>query len=419
MRKTNLNPLGVTGYLMLNGQTIDQATIVGQDGVGVKRVLVMDVQSNDLVDLALGPAGECGDRSDGSDGSLFFLTVREAPAGATPGAAQIIADSMRDHSGNQGDGGWSYGYYDQRADVELGNGVYDASDFIAFLNDGSGVVSATNQWHSAGNKWDLLDQGIAGQAFGPWTEITCSGGHPAGNGLPDHSVHWAIRRWTSDQSGVIELSATAFNAGAGDGMVARIFLNGSPIYSGLTDGIPLRIRMVLTVATGDVIDFCIDPDGAGNLAVGGLNTVNDGADGSLFPITIRQTVGTPAVETDCQDGIDNDGDLATDCADSDCESAPNCQGVQFRRGDSNADGQINITDGIYVLNYLFLGGPTPTCIEAANPNDDPQVNITDGIYILNFLFLGGPPPAAPGQESCGKDPAGSPNDLGCSAYDRC
>ena len=70
-------------------------------------------------------------------------------------------------------------------------------------------------------------------------------------------------------------------------------------------------------------------------------------------------------------------------------------GTQFIRGNANADAVLNITDGIYVLNFLFLGGPAPPCAEAANANGDAVLNITDGIYILNFLFLGGPPPAAP------------------------
>ncbi|MGQ9588842.1 MAG: PKD domain-containing protein [Planctomycetota bacterium] len=93
----------------------------------------------------------------------------------------------------------------------------------------------------------------------------------------------------------------------------------------------------------------------------------------------------------------------------------------FHRGDANADGGINITDGIYILNYLFLGGPGPPCLEAANPNDDDAVNITDGIYVLNFLFLGGPAPADPGpaDRPCGPDPAGSPSDLGCASYTAC
>jgi hypothetical protein len=93
----------------------------------------------------------------------------------------------------------------------------------------------------------------------------------------------------------------------------------------------------------------------------------------------------------------------------------------FHRGDPNNDGSVNITDGIYVLNFLFLGGPAPTCLESANPNDDASINITDGIYILNYLFLGGPAPVAPGSvgNPCGPDRAGSPTDLGCAVYTHC
>lgn len=71
------------------------------------------------------------------------------------------------------------------------------------------------------------------------------------------------------------------------------------------------------------------------------------------------------------------------------------RGVPFVRGDANADGGLNITDGIFVLNFLFLGGDMPPCMESSDTNADGQVNITDGIYVLNFLFLGGPEPPAP------------------------
>jgi hypothetical protein len=40
--------------------------------------------------------------------------------------------------------------------------------------------------------------------------------------------------------------------------------------------------------------------------------------------------------------------------------------ASFRRGDGNADGEVNITDGIFVLNFLFLGGPEPP---APGPTD--------------------------------------------------
>ena len=92
-------------------------------------------------------------------------------------------------------------------------------------------------------------------------------------------------------------------------------------------------------------------------------------------------------------------------------------GAGFRRGDSNASGDLNITDGVYVLNYLFLGGPEPPCQDAADSDDNGTLNITDGVRILNYLFLGGPAPPAPGPDSCGEDP--SADDLPTCVYTSC
>jgi hypothetical protein len=82
----------------------------------------------------------------------------------------------------------------------------------------------------------------------------------------------------------------------------------------------------------------------------------------------------------------------------------------LRRGDGNGDGQQNITDGIYVLNALFTGGPAPRCRDAADSDDNGVVNITDPIYLLNFLFAGGMRPPAPFPD-CGEDP--TPDALPC------
>ena len=91
--------------------------------------------------------------------------------------------------------------------------------------------------------------------------------------------------------------------------------------------------------------------------------------------------------------------------------------TRFLRGDSDSSGAINITDGIFVLNFLFLGGPNPSCADAADADDSGTHNITDGIYVLNFLFLGGPNPPSPGTESCGDDP--TVDDLDCAEYSNC
>ncbi|MGQ9591173.1 MAG: hypothetical protein ACUVYA_12885 [Planctomycetota bacterium] len=111
----------------------------------------------------------------------------------------------------------------------------------------------------------------------------------------------------------------------------------------------------------------------------------------------------------CDNGIDDDGDRLVDCADPSCAANPACA-KRFERGDADSSGSFNITDGIFILNYLFLGGPTPGCLDAADTNDDGGVNITDGIYILNFLFLGGSAPPPP-HEACGTDP--TEDSTGC------
>ena len=75
----------------------------------------------------------------------------------------------------------------------------------------------------------------------------------------------------------------------------------------------------------------------------------------------------------------------------------------FVRGDVDGSGSIDITDGIRVFLFLFLGGAEPVCFDGADANDDSSVDITDGIVILNFLFRGGVKPAAPGPRRCGFD----------------
>ncbi|MFP6739439.1 MAG: metallophosphoesterase [Planctomycetota bacterium] len=95
----------------------------------------------------------------------------------------------------------------------------------------------------------------------------------------------------------------------------------------------------------------------------------------------------------------------------------------FKRGDTDGDGEILITDAVRILNYLFLGGDLISCPEAANFDNSESVDISDGIHVLNYLFRGGPPPAPPGPPpgGCGPDPdpAGGAGDLGCGEYSGC
>ncbi|MBI4583248.1 MAG: right-handed parallel beta-helix repeat-containing protein [Planctomycetes bacterium] len=82
---------------------------------------------------------------------------------------------------------------------------------------------------------------------------------------------------------------------------------------------------------------------------------------------------------------------------------PEPPNVHFRRGDANEDGDVDITDAIRVLEFLFLGGVEISCHDAADIDDSGAVDISDPIYLLQHLFLRGDPPLAP-FPGCGGDP---------------
>jgi hypothetical protein len=58
-------------------------------------------------------------------------------------------------------------------------------------------------------------------------------------------------------------------------------------------------------------------------------------------------------------------------------------------GDADGSGFVNITDAVYLIQYIFGGGPEPDPYEAGNANCDGVVNVTDAVYLINYIFGGG------------------------------
>ena len=88
----------------------------------------------------------------------------------------------------------------------------------------------------------------------------------------------------------------------------------------------------------------------------------------------------------------------------------------FMRGDSNSDSELDLSDPVSTLGYLFGGQAEPTCLDAADADDSGELEVTDAIYVLNFLFLGGPSPPSPSEE-CAFDP--TTDGLSCRAHAPC
>jgi hypothetical protein len=79
----------------------------------------------------------------------------------------------------------------------------------------------------------------------------------------------------------------------------------------------------------------------------------------------------------------------------------------FRRGDCNHNGLIagHVGDIAFLLNRLFAGGREPACEASCDANDDGLVNVSDAVYLIDWMFMGGPAPPAP-YPDCGPDPTG-------------
>lgn len=88
----------------------------------------------------------------------------------------------------------------------------------------------------------------------------------------------------------------------------------------------------------------------------------------------------------------------------------------FLRGDADRDRAIGLTDAVFVLNYLFVAGRQPGCMDSADIDNNSSVELSDAIFVLNYLFLGGRPPPAPFEE-CGEDTG--KDELSCESYPGC
>ena len=79
--------------------------------------------------------------------------------------------------------------------------------------------------------------------------------------------------------------------------------------------------------------------------------------------------------------------------------------VRFRRGFVNRDARLDLSDAIFLINYIFLGGLEPECLPSANVNGDSRLDLSDSIWLIGYIFRGTAPPRDPFQE-CGDDPRG-------------
>jgi hypothetical protein len=63
-------------------------------------------------------------------------------------------------------------------------------------------------------------------------------------------------------------------------------------------------------------------------------------------------------------------------------------------GDADGNSMINITDAVYLIAYIFGGGPAPVpyAVCSGDADGNCMVNITDAVFLINYIFGGGAAP---------------------------
>ncbi|MEM7231597.1 MAG: thrombospondin type 3 repeat-containing protein [Planctomycetota bacterium] len=392
----------------------------------------------------------------------------------------VVASSEVDWSteGEQGAGAWLYGFYEATSDVD---GRYATSDFVPFENSsgplGGPTDPAGNHW--SGDAWDLIEAPRGPWTFLGKEQARPNGSTsfplveqwPIRRWVVDRTgnfeIRWTLRKDEDRGRGVTGLlflngdeidraSIEGDDTAGVDRAVVKFLEPGDIVDLAVTPEGPDGNRddtsdLAATSLRLSFASFDFDRDGYSNVCDNcpGIRNENqeDGDDDGLGDVcdtcpsnfdpeqtdSDRDRVGDacdncPEVSNAEQVDSDRDGlgDACDNCPftanadqlDSDGDGLGDvCDGIQFRRGDSNADSSVDIADGVSIFGFLFLGGETPPCRDAADANDDSSIDITDGIYILNYLFLGGPSPLRPGPDSCGEDTTDDGLDCGSTSDD--
>lgn len=63
-------------------------------------------------------------------------------------------------------------------------------------------------------------------------------------------------------------------------------------------------------------------------------------------------------------------------------------------GDPDGSGIVTISDVVFLIQYIFAGGPSPNPLAAGDADCNGIVTISDAVYLINYIFSGGPAPCA-------------------------
>src|SRR5690606_14822151 len=55
-------------------------------------------------------------------------------------------------------------------------------------------------------------------------------------------------------------------------------------------------------------------------------------------------------------------------------------------GDSDGSSLVSVTDAVYLINYIFSGGPAPIPSMAGDCDCSGSISISDAVYLITYIF---------------------------------
>lgn len=156
---------------------------------------------------------------------------------------ELLADSVAEYGPEQGERGWSYGYLEP-----AGEGTF--MEMPTYVAGG-----ADPGWYA----------GVGGVY---WTMMDAESAHPNGEtttGGRQAVEQWAVRRWTSDVEGEIDVTGAFAKVsidGESNGVAAYIYVDDVLSWAWFLEGWDdkgITYSKRFTVAEGSTVDFVIDP----------------------------------------------------------------------------------------------------------------------------------------------------------------
>ena len=245
--------------------------------------------------------------------------------------------------------------------------VYGSDLVAGGVFDTAGVTPANNIARWNGSTWLVLGSGMNGYissltVYG--ADLVAGGGFTqAGGSSANYIARWNGSTWN------------ALGSGMSGGWITEV--SALTIY-----GSDLIAAGIFTQAGGNLANYIARWNGST------WNALGSGMSGGSYPGVYALTVYNSKLIAG-GNFIQAGGIPAHFIAGWDGSSWSR---VGYVCGDVNGDGVIDVGDVVYLINYLYKGGPVPSPSKAGDTNCDGIVDIGDVVYLINYLYKAGPAP---------------------------